>query len=103
MLSHAPQQFAGRFHVVEVLGSGEYGDVYRVRDAPTGTELALKVLRRRDGESLVRFKREFRMLADVRHPNLVRLGEMFESEEGLFFTMEMVDGADFASAVRRDD
>ncbi|HVR72505.1 MAG TPA: serine/threonine-protein kinase, partial [Vicinamibacteria bacterium] len=88
-----------RFHVRRGLGMGGFGAVYEVYDRDTGAILALKVLKRGDAPSLYRFKREFRALADVTHPNLVALYELV-NEGGLwFFTMEMVEGVDFLTHV----
>jgi serine/threonine protein kinase len=96
-----PELFTGtdRFRVRRGLGMGGFGAVYEVYDRDTGAVLALKVLKRGDAPSLYRFKREFRALADVTHPNLVALYELV-NEGGLwFFTMEMVEGVDFLTYV----
>ncbi len=89
--------FAGddRFTLLERLGAGSMGEVYRARDQERGADVALKRLRDLDAARLYRFKREFRALADVVHPNLVTLYELFATGEGWFFTMELIDGVDF--------
>ena len=58
------------------------------------------MLPRVTGEALLRFKQEFRAAQDLAHPNLVRLGELFEEDGQWFFTMELVRGGDFLTHVR---
>ncbi|HEY8923073.1 MAG TPA: serine/threonine-protein kinase, partial [Polyangia bacterium] len=89
-----------RFEVQARLGAGGFGVVYRALDRASGRAVALKVLREPDGLGLVRFKREFRALADLAHPNLVRLDELFAGGTNVFFTMELVDGAPIVEALR---
>ena len=91
---------AGRFHVRETLGRGGMGVVYRAYDRERGVEVALKTLRGITPESVLRFKSEFRALRDLRHPNLVELGELFENAGIWFFTMELVRGVKFLAWVR---
>jgi hypothetical protein len=84
------------------------GVVYEAVDTESGGRVALKTVLRFDPAGLYRFKQEFRTLADVRHRNLVRLHELIVSDDQPpFFTMEMVDGVDFVTAVterpRRDE
>ena len=68
------------------------GVVYRAHDIERGVDVALKTLRGITPESVLRFKTEFRALRDVRHPNLVELGELFENDGTWFFTMELIRG-----------
>ncbi len=91
-----------RFELIRLVGAGSFGDVYEARDHrhPHST-VALKLLRRHEPSALYRFKREFRDLADVSHPNLVALHELFLIDEyHAFFTMELVRGGDLLSYVR---
>jgi len=99
MAAQEPALFADRFEVVDVVGAGGMGVVYRVTDQRTGRTLALKTMRHVDGDSLARFKDEFRAVADLRHPNLVHLIELFETPHEWFFTMEYVDGRDLVTAI----
>ncbi len=91
-----PELIADRFRVLARLGSGGFGDVYRVTDEFAGDEsLALKVLRTSDPLALHYFKREFRSLADIHHRNIITLRELIAYRERWMFTMELVDGVDF--------
>ncbi len=89
-----------RFRVVRQLGAGAMGIVLEVVDEERDARVALKTLRHADPDAIVRFKNEFRTLADIGHENLVALGELLEHEGAWFFTMELVDGVDLLSWVR---
>ncbi len=96
----APVFGAGRFEVRGTLGAGGAGVVYRAFDHQLNREVALKWLRTASGRDLYRFKREFRALADIVHPNLVTLHELHASEGDWYFTMEIVEGISFIDWVR---
>jgi hypothetical protein len=89
-----------RFRLVRLLGRGGMGVVYEAFDEANGAPVAVKLLPIVSPDMLLRFKREFRNVADVRHPNLVRLGELVSEGSQWFFTMELVDGTDLISHVR---
>ena len=92
-----------RYAVVRRIGEGGMGVVYEVRDRQGGEPLALKTLLRFTPADLYRFKQEFRILADVRHRNLVRLHELVVTDaEQAFFVMELVDGTDFVTHVQHE-
>jgi eukaryotic-like serine/threonine-protein kinase len=84
-----------RFLIQRRLGEGGYGVVYEVYDRWQEAVVALKVLPEAKGTALYSFKREFRGLANTVHRNLVRLYELLSENQQWFFTMELVDGADF--------
>lgn len=96
----APVFGAGRFEVRGTLGAGGAGTVYRAFDRQLQREVALKVLRQASGRDLYRFKREFRALADIVHPNLVALHELHAVDGDWYFTMEIVEGVSFIDWVR---
>ncbi|MBI4509937.1 MAG: AAA family ATPase [Deltaproteobacteria bacterium] len=94
--------FAGtdRFRVLRRLGQGGMGVVYEALDGEKNVKVALKTLHGHSSGMLARFKREFRALQDVCHPNLVSLGELLEDDGQWFFTMQLVEGVDFLSFAR---
>jgi RecA/RadA recombinase len=89
-----------RFDIVSLLGRGANGIVYRALDRETGRELALKTLSSPDAEQSYHLKAEFRSLAQITHPHLVQLEELFVSSDECYFTMELVAGTTFAEFVR---
>jgi serine/threonine protein kinase len=89
-----------RFRIERRLGAGSFGEVYAAHDRERGSRVAIKLLRRLGVEALYRFKREFRALAGVAHPNLVCLHELTCDGELWYYTMELVEGADFLTFVR---
>ncbi len=68
-----------RFRVIRLLGSGSTGSAYLVHDSQLDGQVAVKILNQGSGIDLYRFKREFRSLVDLRHPNLVSLHELLVS------------------------
>lgn len=79
------------------------GVVYQAFDKEREMRVALKTLLHMDTESLYYFKREFRVLHDVVHPNLCSFMELFNDENSWFLTMELIEGVDFLSYVKNRD
>jgi hypothetical protein len=97
------QALAERFEILRRVGAGGMGEVYEAFDRERRERVALKTLTHADPHTLTRFKREFRALQGLAHPNLVSLGELVRDDEQWFFTMELVEGRHFLEHVRRGD
>ncbi|MCU1279764.1 MAG: Serine/threonine-protein kinase PknA, partial [bacterium] len=91
-----------RFEILRRVGVGGMGAVFEVFDRERQMAVALKVLAGNQGDGVLRFKREFRALQSVHHPNLVSLGELFAQGDSWFFTMELIRGVDLLTHVRVD-
>lgn len=88
-----------RYRVQQVLGAGAMGVVYEVYDEHRQTTAALKKLRQTEPSRILRFKEEFRRLANVAHHNVVTLFELVQVENDWFIAMELVDGTDFLATL----
>ena len=97
---HSPPPHLGRFEVLHALGKGGSGIVYLCRDSHSGATVALKELQLPDVDAVFRFKREFRLLSRLAHPNLIKLRELHERAGTWFFTMDHVAGRSFLDWVR---
>jgi formylglycine-generating enzyme required for sulfatase activity/cephalosporin-C deacetylase-like acetyl esterase/predicted Ser/Thr protein kinase len=96
--------FAGRYQVIEELGRGGMGRVYRVLDKKLGEEVALKLIKPEiaaDEETIRRFRNELRTARKIGHPNVTRMYDLGEDEGTHYITMEYVRGEDLKSFIRR--
>ena len=83
-----------RFDIRRQIGTGSFGVVYEAFDTQRNRSVALKTLARADADSVARFKREFRSLAELRHPNLAAMYELIADGDAWTLSMELVRGTD---------
>jgi serine/threonine protein kinase/Tfp pilus assembly protein PilF len=98
--------FAGRYQIIEELGRGGMGRVYRVKDETLVEEMALKVLKPEiaaDKDIIERFKNELKFARKIAHRNVCKMYDLNEEEETPYITMEYVKGEDLKSFIRRKD
>src|SRR5437660_154569 len=84
-----------RYRVIEKLGEGGMGVVYRAEQVDLGREVALKCIRvdsRSSPDQARRFRREALAMSRVTHPGLVKVFDVGEDEAGPFIAMELVRG-----------
>ena len=93
-------KWIGKYRLVRLLGKGGMGAVFEAIHSKDKSRVALKVLPKVDGNRLHLFKKEFRSVAQVNHPNLVGLHRLESDGTFWFFTMDLIDGVDFLSYVR---
>lgn len=86
------QKSWGRFKLVELLGTGGMGDVYKAYDPSLGRHIALKILRHDDPETLTRFLREARAQAKVEHPHICKIYESGECSGHPYIAMQYIEG-----------
>src|SRR5262245_16645801 len=90
----------GKFELLEELGSGSFGQVFRARDLDLGRSVAIKVLRAgrlASPEDLDRFVREARSAAQLKHPGIVTLYETGQAEGTCYLVEEFVPGETLAA------
>jgi len=95
---------AKRYRIVAPVGQGGMGEVYRAEDLRLGQTIALKFLPKTIAhipEAWSRVVREVRIARQISHPNVCRVFDIGESNDGPFITMEFIDGEDLASLLRR--
>ncbi len=96
--------FAGRYQVIEELGHGGMGRVYKVQDTDIKERVALKLLRPEitlDKEAVERFSNELKLARKISHRNVCRMFDLGKADGTTFITMEFVPGEDLKSFIHR--
>ena len=98
--------FAERYEILEELGKGGMGEVYKVRDKTLDEEMALKVLKPEiaaDKDIIERFKNELKFARKIAHRHVCKMFDLSEEEETPYITMEYVKGEDLKSFIRKKE
>lgn len=93
------------YEILEKIGSGGMGDVYRARDTKLDREVAIKVLPAEmtaDAERRRRFEREAKAIAALKHPNIVTIYSVEEADGVHFLTMEYVEGSALSDLIPKE-
>ena len=97
-------QTLSHYRIIEKIGEGGMGEVYRAEDTSLKREVALKVLPDRfteDPQRLARFEREAQLLASLNHPNIAAIYELEEADGVRFLSLELVEGETLAEKVAK--
>ena len=97
-----PGRTVGPYTVIDSLGAGGMGEVYRARDVKLQRDVAIKILRddfATDPDRLARFEREAQALAALNHPGIAQVFAVLDQPLGII--MELVDGEDLSARLRR--
>jgi len=96
--------FAGRYQIIEELGHGGMGRIYRAVDKKLNEEVALKLIKSEiasEKRTIERFHNELKLARKISHPHVGRMYELLEEEGIHFITMEYVSGEDLKSSIKR--
>src|SRR5499426_1084361 len=94
----------GAYEIVDSLGAGGMGSVYRARDPKLKRDVAIKVLPEefsKDPTALARFQREAETLASLTHPNIGAIYDLLESDGSRFLILELIEGETLAERIAR--
>ena len=93
----------GKYHILELVGEGAMGVVYRAKDSVLDRMVAVKVMNdaiARQDELRTRFLREAQAAASLQHPNVVSIYDLGEVDGHLYIAMEFVQGADLEALMQ---
>ena len=97
---------AGRYEIIEELGKGGMGTVYKAHDQEINEEVAIKLLKTeiaKDEKTIERFRNELKIARSVSHKHVCRMYDIGRENEKYFITMEYVEGEDLKSHIRQKE
>jgi len=96
--------FAGRYQIIEELGKGGMGKVYKAHDTEINEKVALKLIKPEvaaDEKTVERFRNELKLARKISHKNVCRMYHLSKIEDAQYITMEYVSGEDLKSLIRK--
>lgn len=96
--------FAGRYQIIEELGRGGMGRVYKALDKEINEKIAIKILKPEvssDKNTIERFRNELKFARKIRHGNVCQMYDLMKEKDSYFITMEYVSGEDLKSTMLR--
>ena len=96
---------AGRYEILELLGEGGMGAVYKAQDRELDRPVALKLIRPElasNPDMLARFKQELLLSRQVTHKNVIRIYDLGDADGVKFISMEFVQGRDLRALIREE-
>ncbi len=96
--------FAGRYQIIEELGKGGMGRVYKTIDKEINAKIALKLIKPEiasDKKTIERFRNELKIARDITHKNVCRMYDLNREKGSYYITMEYVPGEDLRSFIHR--
>jgi serine/threonine protein kinase/Tfp pilus assembly protein PilF len=98
--------FAGRYQIIEELGKGGMGKVYKAQDTEIKEKVAIKLIKPEislDKKTIERFQNELKFARKISHRNVCRMYDLNKEEGTYYITMEYVSGEDLKSFIRRSE
>ncbi len=96
--------FAGRYQIIEELGRGGMGRVYKVLDTEVNEKVALKLIKPEiaaDKKTIERFRNELKFARKIRHKNVCQMYDLNREKGSYYITMEYISGDDLKGMIRR--
>jgi len=96
--------FANRYQIIEELGRGGMGRVYKAFDTEINEKLAIKLLKPEiasDSKTISRFRNELRLARGIRHKNVCQMYDISKEKGSYYITMEYVRGEDLKHLIRK--
>lgn len=96
--------FARRYQIIEELGKGGMGKVYKAHDTEIKEKVALKLIKSEvaaDKKTIERFRNELKFARKIRHQNVCQMYDLSKEEGAYYITMEYVSGEDLKGSIRR--